>query len=202
MKLIASLSIALGLAAASPIANCQVSNPANDHYYYLLAPGTWTFCQSQAETLGGDLVTINDAAENDWVYTQFGGTNRPLWIGFTDQASEGNFAWISGEPVTYTHWSAGEPNDNGGEDYAYIVEANPALPLTPGHWNDYPNIGDVYSGRDMYGVAEVVPEPSTLLLIGLGAAALLWRKSKCAASERREGVTSMPKDTDCGEHGT
>ena len=122
--------------------------------------------------LGGNLVTINDAAENAWVYATFGGLNRPLWIGLTDQASEGTFVWISGEPFTYSNWSAGEPNNNSGnENYAYIVQSNPDLPLTPGKWNDFP---DSYYGG-LYGVVEVpeVPEPSTIVLASLGAGALM-----------------------------
>jgi hypothetical protein len=175
MKLLASLSAILCLVTAAQLTGYsqEVLNPANNHTYYLLAPGTWTSSQAQAVALGGNLVTINDAAENAWVYATFGGTNMPLWIGLTDQASEGNFVWISGEPFTYGNWTAGEPNDNQGEDYAYIVEANPVLQLTPGKWNDYPDQGDVYSLRSVYGVAEVIPEPSSFALASLGVAALL-----------------------------
>jgi len=49
---------------------------------------------------------------------QFTASN--LWIGFTDQASEGTWEWISGEAVTYTNWASGEPNDANGEDYAVM----------------------------------------------------------------------------------
>ena len=180
MKPLVSLSAILFLATAAQLPGYTlILNPANNHYYALLNPGTWAFSQSQAVALGGNLVTINNAAENDWVYATFGGTSRPLWIGLTDQASEGNFVWISGEPVSYSNWSPGEPNDNQGEDYAYIVEANPTLQLTPGKWNDYPDAGDVYSLRSVSGVAElVVPEPSPLLLSAFAMAALLWRRSK------------------------
>jgi len=49
---------------------------------------------------------------------QFTASN--LWIGFTDQASEGTWEWISGEAVTYTNWASGEPKDANGEDYAVM----------------------------------------------------------------------------------
>ena len=50
----------------------------------------------------GNLVTINNAAEYAWLQETFG-TNRSLWIGLNDVQKEGEFAWASGEAVTYTN---------------------------------------------------------------------------------------------------
>ena len=38
-----------------------VTNPANGHTYYLLTQNTWTASEAEAVTLGGHLVTANDA---------------------------------------------------------------------------------------------------------------------------------------------
>jgi hypothetical protein len=137
--------------------NCRViagpfTNGANGHFYYLLSSATWSQSEERAVSLGGHLVSINDAAENQWVvdtFANYGGGNRPLWIGLTDQAGEGTFVWTSGEAVTYTTWNTatGEPNNSGGsgyeEDFAYIVEENAGNPtaLVPTFWNDAPNDG-------------------------------------------------------------
>ncbi|MGY8927507.1 MAG: lectin-like protein, partial [Flavobacteriales bacterium] len=51
-----------------------------------------------------------------------------VWIGFTDEAEEGNWQWITGEEVTYTNWGANEPD--GGE-----VENGCEL-VSDGTWND------------------------------------------------------------------
>src|SRR6266550_3537036 len=72
-----------------------VINPANQHTYYLLSAATWTDSQAFAQSLGGNLATINDAAENTWVFQTFG-QSRDLWIGFNDQQIEGTFTWVSG----------------------------------------------------------------------------------------------------------
>src|ERR1017187_5437640 len=58
-----------------------ITNPANGHDYYLLTPNTWTASEAEAENLGGTLVVINNAAEEEWVFSKFGaygGTNRNL----------------------------------------------------------------------------------------------------------------------------
>src|SRR6187401_3345421 len=43
------------------------TNAANGHFYYLLAAATWINSEATAVFYGGHLVTINNAAENQWV---------------------------------------------------------------------------------------------------------------------------------------
>ena len=89
---------------------------------YLLTSSqlTWAEAQAQAASLGGNLVTINDAAEEAWLKANFGATEG-FWIGINDIASEGNFEWVSGQAVTYTNWSPGEPNNAGGnQDFGWM----------------------------------------------------------------------------------
>ncbi len=112
------------------------TNPTNGHLYILSQPDTWLGAQEQAKTLGGNLVTINNAPENNWLVNTFG--KRPFWIGLTDSsiygATEGNFKWVSGEPVTYTNWDAGNPDNvkftPEGEDFVHMNQG------IGGTWND------------------------------------------------------------------
>src|SRR5262245_53055532 len=103
---------ALCLATASQAQNVlygPIVNPSNNHDYYLLDTASWTDSEAKALTLGGHLVTIDDADENTWVYDTFvpllpiddGAT---LWLGLNDAGQEGSFVWASGDPVTFTNW--------------------------------------------------------------------------------------------------
>lgn len=160
-----------------------ITNSANGHFYYLLSSASWSNSEAHAVSLGGHLVTINDAAENAWVaqtFARFGRKDCPLWIGLTDRASEGKFDWVSNERADFLNWNTqtGEPNNSAGsgyeEDFTYMIEANAGNSmLIPGQWNDAPNDGYGVA-RSVCGVVEVVPAPASaptkprLLVIALG----------------------------------
>jgi Ca2+-binding RTX toxin-like protein len=124
----------------------------NGKTYLLSDAGSWTEAQAQAISLGGNLVTVNDATENQFLVNTFG-TER-LWIGLTDEVVEGQFKWVNGEAVTYTNWFPGEPNDAGGnEDY---VEIN--VNGITGKWNDLPN-----SLLALRGIIEIAASNDTII---------------------------------------
>ena len=90
------------------------------------------------------MVTISSQAENDLVLTI--GSNEPgephVWIGFTDQSSEGNYTWITGEPINYTNWNPGQPSSDGpDDDYTIMHSSNHTL---PGSWGSQFNSVNVY----------------------------------------------------------
>ena len=92
----------------------------NGHTYLLTDLSmNWSDAESYAQSLGGHLATINDQAEQDWVqstFSPFGG----LWNGLNDETEEGTWGWSSGEPVTYTNWASGQPDNSGNEDYVQM----------------------------------------------------------------------------------
>lgn len=110
-------------------------NPSTRHLYYVIPQNfNWVMAEAYAQALGGHLVSINDRAEQEWLVRTFGGTQL-MWIGLTDAAYEGWWSWTSGEPITFTNWYPGEPNDwkgcySGGEDYVQMNYGGPGL------WND------------------------------------------------------------------
>ena len=193
--------IAIGLLAgplsaqAAPVLTGPVYNSTTGHYYYLLDQSNWTDAEATAISLGGHLATINDAAEDAWIYrtfSLFNNVNRHLWIGLydTDQAVNSpdqatrrtEFAWTSGETPTYRNWAFYEPNSPfSGETsvpptWEFFVHIwDPTDGFAP-QWNNYVDSSSLF-GHPLNGVVEVnqlaqVPEPGTFALLGLGLAAL------------------------------
>lgn len=164
-------------------------NPANGNTYHLLTESTWTAAQAEAITLGGNLITINDSAEQAWVFSSFGsfgGTDRSLWIGLNDISQEGNFTWVSGETVSYTNWFPGQPDSSptgGDEDYVHMQRTGNLFGNTPGTWNDLANSSAFFPQfGPIHGVVEItaVPEPSSLALLAVSTV-LFWKARRSRA---------------------
>lgn len=160
------------------IVGTPIINPANGHSYYLLSDQMWVDAEAEAQSLGGHLVTINDAAENSWLVNTFAifGTSV-VWTGYNDMAVEGTFVWASQETPSFINFGAGEPNSGGGsgfdEDFVLLLTQNKGS-LLAGDWND---------GRaSSFGIAEVaaVPEPGTFAILLVGTVGFFVRRRKSA----------------------
>lgn len=96
-------------------------------YATFATAASWTDAEATCVSYGGHLASVESAAENTFLRTLL--TNQVFYIGGTDSAVEGTYAWTDGAAFTYSNWSSGEPNDSGGaEDCAEM--------LTNGTWND------------------------------------------------------------------
>ncbi len=111
----------------------DITDPATNIRYVAVPSTTWPLAEAFAQQFGGHLVSINSQAEQDFVWQNFGnlgGVDRRIWIGFSDAASEGAWAWSDGSKASFTNWNAGEPNNSGGvEHYAELLGSS-------GRWND------------------------------------------------------------------
>jgi hypothetical protein len=144
-----------------------IDNPVTGHRYGVgLTPTTWADGQALAVAHGGNLATIRSASEQAWIEANFAAynTGSGLWIGFNDAQIEGQWVWVSGEPVTYTNWLPGEPNNAGGnEHYAHLLPPGAWYP--PWQWNDHP--GATQNTRPLI---EITPPGSVPLSWVLSAA--------------------------------
>ena len=132
---IAAVCVLVSSGAMAQTNETEVRNPNNGHYYSLIRPlpGVSFYDTAQAEAIarGGNLATIRSIQEVQWIQSTFEPftSDNDIYIGLNDIAVEGTFEWINGEPVSFTNWSAGEPNNSGNED---VTE----MRLNDGLWND------------------------------------------------------------------
>jgi hypothetical protein len=126
---------------------------ANGHeYQWFGTDTTWSEAKRQAEAMGGHLVTIASAEENEWVRSQLlvgavADGHLNTWIGlYQDPAGSpppANWHWVTGEPVRYTNWRPaggayeGEPNDLLRPETCGEMDKDDS-----GYWNDNKDDGD------------------------------------------------------------
>lgn len=116
---------------------CKRATYGGGTYLFCTASESWQDARDACRELGYELVTIDDAAENEWVSaTAAGESESAWWIGASDVAEEGVFVWLNGAPVAYSNWAPREPNNLLGEDCIELRPRSAGASGTPGAWND------------------------------------------------------------------
>ncbi len=111
--------------------------------YLAVAASSWFEAQQLALELGGNLVTINSAEENDFLARQFSHLTQ-AYIGFTNDGIPGQWRWVDGSNVGYTNWNDwdginwAEPNNWGGNESVAVIILNGSDSRWNGRWNDVP----------------------------------------------------------------
>ncbi|WP_392886520.1 lectin-like protein [Eubacterium limosum] len=89
----------------------------------------WNEAQQYCESQGGHLAIIRDEATQQAIAELIQGGRDRYLLGASDAENEGDWKWLDGSSLTYTHWGNDEPNNyDGNEDYL-IMDNN-------GNWND------------------------------------------------------------------
>lgn len=127
----------------------------NGHEYqvYLVKSGAtwdevnnWVNAANAITSWNAHLVTISSKAENDFLYGMVAncndcwkmpswGSGIGPWIGL--YKVNGKWRWVDGEPVYYTSWEPGEPNNSG--NHAAFAGGGPYAPsrtLEGSNWDD------------------------------------------------------------------
>jgi len=113
-----------------------------DNYCYLVSSSTKTWDQAQAycKSLGGGLVKINSAEENEFVLnlaTRKAPSVKQVWIGLHWYSRD--YYWYDHSALVYKNWAPHEPNGKAKEPcvlmwldgHSYLLPFRAA-----GYWND------------------------------------------------------------------
>ncbi len=123
---VSSLAIA-GATHAQNAVEWRVEDGGNGHWYRIeTTPRGWSDARDFASSQQGHLLTIQSAAETDFVAPI---PSAAFWIGLYQDLSDQNFSeptggwkWVTGEPITYSNWRTGvrgesdEPNNISGAE--------------------------------------------------------------------------------------
>lgn len=165
------------------------------HTYHLLSEDNWFNSESAAQTLGGHLATVEDAAENSFLVSTFEDAALgmapssagivSLWIGLNNVENVSNYVWSSGSSAEYRNWAFFQPqNIYADERYVGIIVRDFGYPQDPtaalGYWHDI--VSDDRFNNVNFGIAEisVIPEPEIymMLLAGLGLLSIAMYRQK------------------------
>jgi hypothetical protein len=129
----------------------------------------WREARVYCENLGGYLVTIGSASENAFVENLADPLDDDVWIGLSDEVNEGNWEWVTGEPVMYVNWEDNAPH---GEEDDYVEMHR------DGTWNDLPVTSSMYfvcewGDKQTLKIEDFLPIVGRILLFLLVASATL-----------------------------
>ena len=119
-------------ANVTALASCMVQYGARS-YYVIETPTVWENAERFCEQMGGHLAVISSPLVEAQIRNLLEkASGNGYWIGATDKEQEGEWLWVTGEPMDYANWCDSNPDDydseNGGEDYLEIYR--------DGGWND------------------------------------------------------------------
>jgi hypothetical protein len=156
--LITSVALFAGLAGAQP--EPWVHPDGSIHYYDAIStPGgmNWIAAFDSADDHGGYLATITSQPENDFIFSLVDSNlywyKRPdldlagPWIGgtqdFGSPEPDSGWHWVTDEPMGYTDWSPGEPDNQGNENALHFGESAGVRVPT---WDDLDRLDDSIRG--------------------------------------------------------
>jgi Lectin C-type domain len=115
LALLLGMALLFVLAASVQADSLRIQWSTNKHYYQLFDQEVpWATAKQHCAAKSAHLVTITSDAERGFIYNSLSGGE--FWIGASDAAVDGRFAWVTGEKWAYAYWY--DSNDSE-RDYVY-----------------------------------------------------------------------------------
>ncbi|KAL7876140.1 hypothetical protein AOLI_G00111030 [Acnodon oligacanthus] len=119
---------------------------------------TWSYAEQNCVDMGGHLASVHSSEE--YIFIQelvqnATNSNSQTWLGGTDAAQEGVWAWTDGSAFNYFNWSYSQP-DNG-----YWYSENCLMMNFPVSWNDA-NCDNVLPSVCAKTITTIIVPPTTV----------------------------------------
>ena len=98
-----------------------------NHYKFIRGNVGWHDAKRQCESIGGHLVIINNDGEQDFVNSLIRNVHGYVYIGLTNEETQGEWKWTDGRSLTFAKWAPGEPNNAGGVEHWGCINARHGL---------------------------------------------------------------------------
>ncbi|KAB0389673.1 hypothetical protein E2I00_010245 [Balaenoptera physalus] len=90
---------------------------------------TFQDAQQVCTQAGGQVASPRSEAENEALTQLVNDLNKAAYLSMTNDKKEGRFTYPTGEPLVYSNWAPGEPNNSRGSENCVEIYSN-------GKWND------------------------------------------------------------------
>lgn len=115
----------------------KIGYSGNSTYYVYNGFASFNEAVSICKANNLTMLTINNKEENNYICQMISQLDNSYmyWLGLSDKDSEGTWKWVNGDPITYTNWERGQP------DNYYAVEHFAHIRNNSCGWNDIPEDG-------------------------------------------------------------
>ncbi|XP_072319567.1 uncharacterized protein [Eucyclogobius newberryi] len=104
-------------------------------YYTSATKKNWKNSRDYCKNKGGDLAVITSQEEMGFINKLYS-SDKEVWIGLSDDGTEGHWTWVDGTPLSpnATFWGNGQPNSYDGRNQDCVEFWHRAT--GEGEWND------------------------------------------------------------------
>lgn len=106
----------------------------------------------ECESRKGHLVIVSDLSKQSFLYNTLRhdfNYNGVVWIGLSDENSEGEWEWVDGSRPEYTRWAPNQPGLLAGLEDCAVMDISDS-----GRWHDYACEGVLFFDEEHYFVCQ------------------------------------------------
>ncbi|XP_048752140.2 macrophage mannose receptor 1-like isoform X2 [Ostrea edulis] len=111
--------------------NWELEQRSQICYMFNLKPSTWSSARSACQSVGGELISINNLKEHYYISGRLRekilSTAGMFWTGGHDESDEGGWIWSDGSPFSFFNFKRGEPNGKSGQENCISISGQRAV---------------------------------------------------------------------------